>query len=141
MGVLGDAYDTVAGAADHAAGSVDESIGRQFDDETGGGFFDVAPEGSGGAAVDTDGDGEPEEFNNRFLRGPVRTVYDATFDYEGTLNGEEDTVDLIGPTTGDVATGETGWQFKAVVVLVAVGAFLYLARPLLTILAGVTAEE
>lgn len=41
MGVLGNVYDTVAGAADNAVGPVDESIGRQFDDEPGGGFADV----------------------------------------------------------------------------------------------------
>jgi hypothetical protein len=127
---------------------VARSVERQFDDDPGGGFADVAPEGSGGAAVDTDGDGEPEEFHNRFLQGDlVRSAYDATFDYEGTLNGEEDTVDLIGPTVGeagdtaaDVATGNAGWKIKAVLVLAVVGVFLYLARPLLSALAGVTAE-
>lgn len=35
-------YDDVAGVADHAAGSVDESVGRQFDDEEGGGVADLA---------------------------------------------------------------------------------------------------
>lgn len=34
-------WSTLAGAADHAAGSFDESIGRQFDDEQGGGFADT----------------------------------------------------------------------------------------------------
>jgi hypothetical protein len=33
-------YDTVAGAADHLAGSTDEAVGRQFDGEKGGGFAD-----------------------------------------------------------------------------------------------------
>jgi hypothetical protein len=35
--------ESVTGALDHAAGSVDESIGRQFDDEPGGGFADIGP--------------------------------------------------------------------------------------------------
>ena len=33
-------YDDVAGVADHLAGSTDEAVGRQFDDERGGGFAD-----------------------------------------------------------------------------------------------------
>lgn len=41
MGIFGDAYDAVAGVADHAAGSTDEAVGRQFDDEQGGGFADA----------------------------------------------------------------------------------------------------
>lgn len=43
----GDAYDTVAGAADWAAGSTDEAVARTFDDEPGGGiihgFMDAMP--------------------------------------------------------------------------------------------------
>lgn len=35
-----DAYGTVAGTADHLAGSTDEAVARQFDDEEGGGFAD-----------------------------------------------------------------------------------------------------
>jgi len=37
---MGGLYDTVAGTADHLAGSIDESVGRQFDDEEGGGSVD-----------------------------------------------------------------------------------------------------
>jgi hypothetical protein len=33
-------YDDVAGVADHLAGSTDEAVGRQFDDERGSGFAD-----------------------------------------------------------------------------------------------------
>jgi len=38
-------WGAIAGAADHAAGSVDESIGRQFDDTKGGGFADLSETG------------------------------------------------------------------------------------------------
>ena len=38
----GDAYQTAAGVADHAAGSVDESVARATDDEPGGGLVDGA---------------------------------------------------------------------------------------------------
>lgn len=41
MGIFGDAYDAVAGTADHLAGSTDEAVGRQFDDTEGGGFADA----------------------------------------------------------------------------------------------------
>lgn len=34
-------YDMVAGVGDHMAGSIDESVGRQFDNEQGGGIFDT----------------------------------------------------------------------------------------------------
>ena len=47
MGVLdglqntaGNAYQGVAGVADHLAGSTDEAVGRQFDDQEGGGVAD-----------------------------------------------------------------------------------------------------
>jgi hypothetical protein len=36
--IAGGAYDTIAGAADFGAGSMDEAFHRQFDDEKGGGF-------------------------------------------------------------------------------------------------------
>ncbi|RNJ25477.1 hypothetical protein [Halosegnis longus] len=36
----GNVYGGVAGVADHLAGSTDEAIGRQFDDEEGGGIAD-----------------------------------------------------------------------------------------------------
>lgn len=39
-GFLDDAYDSVAGAADHLAGSTDEAVARTFDDEEGGGIID-----------------------------------------------------------------------------------------------------
>jgi hypothetical protein len=39
-GGLNDAYQGVAGAADHLAGSTDEAVARSFDDEEGGGLYD-----------------------------------------------------------------------------------------------------
>lgn len=144
MGVIG----TVTGGLDHLAGSVDESIDRQFDDSQGGGFFDVAPEGSGGASVDVDGDGTADEYHNRFLQGSmVRTAYDAVFTYDGTLNGSGDSVDVLGPTTGgvvdavvDVEGEDVGpEERKAKWLLWGIGALvvLYLIAPLLDIVAGV----
>ena len=150
MGLLGGAWDAVAGVGDHAAGSVDESIGRQFDSRPGGGLVDLAPDGER-AVADTDGDGSPDEFNNRFLQGSaVRTAYDVVFSYDGTLNGREDTADVFGPTVGGVADavvdveGETHgseetkarWLIYAAVAAVA----LYLLAPVLDLLAGVTGE-
>jgi len=141
-------YDTVAGVADYAAGSVDESIGRQFDDQPGGGFADLTETGEtneDGLA----GGGEDAEYHNRYLQGEgVRTAYDTIFDYEGTLNDEDDTADVFGPTVGgtadavvDVEGEETsGEERKAKLWLygLAVLIILYLSQPLLEIIAGVT---
>jgi len=49
---MGGLVDDVAGAADHLAGSIDESVGRQFDDEEGGGFVDFSQ--SNGDQTDQD---------------------------------------------------------------------------------------
>lgn len=154
MGLLGDVYDGVAGVADHAAGSVDESIGRQFDDSPGGGFADITESGDR-ASVDSDGDGFVDTYNNRYLQGDgARLLYDTLFEYDGTLNGESDSADVFGPglwgsegSIGDVAVdvdGEehspaetkTTWMLYAVVAAV----FLYLLAPLLEVGAAVAGD-
>jgi len=85
VGGLTDAYDGVAGAADHAAGSVDESVARQFDDEDGGGFGDFFT--------------ADERSDFVFREGTTeRTIYDTLFDYEGTWGDSTDTEDLWGPS-------------------------------------------
>lgn len=94
MGVVG----AVTGALDHAAGSVDESIARQFDDEPGGGFADEA-----GAVLD-----------------PTQRASDNTEEDLGTaveyaapgalaaIPGGSALVPLIGPaSSGDEVLGRT----------------------------------
>jgi len=116
------------------------SISRQFDDQPGGGFADLGQTGESNDQLA--GAGEDGEYYNRYLRGDtVRTAYDTIFDYEGTLNGEEDTSDLIGPSAGGVADAaidtkgeETSEEErKAKLWLYAGGALvvLYLSAPLL----------
>lgn len=154
MGILGDVYDGVAGVADHAAGSVDESIGRQFDDQPGGGFADVTNSGDR-AAVDTDGDGTADEYHNRYLQGDLaRSAYDTIMQYDGTLNGSSDSNDVIGPglwgsegSAADVAVDTEGEEHgaaetKTTLLLYGVIAavFLYLLAPLLEIGAAVAEE-
>jgi len=137
-------YDSIAGAGGYLAGSVDESIARQFDDEPGGGFADLGRTGESndGGIFDSDG-----ETYNRYLRGDaVRTAYDTLVDYSGTLNGEEDTADLLGPTAGgtadaavDVEGEETdGEERKAKLWFygIAILVVLYLLDPLLELLDG-----
>ena len=155
MGLFGDAYDTVAGVADAAALNVDESIGRQFDNTPGGGFADITESGDR-ASVDTDGDGQADEYNNRYLQGDsVRTAYDMLFSYGGTLNGEGDTADVFGPalwgdegsvadTVVDVEGEEHGaGETKTTVLMYAVVAVvvLYLLAPLLELGAAVAGEK
>ncbi|WP_049907493.1 hypothetical protein [Haloferax elongans] len=140
--------DTVTGGLDHLAGSVDESIARQFDDEPGGGFADMGRTGE-------TNDPETDTYHNRYLRGEfVRTVYDTMMDYDGTLNGREDSVDVFGPSLwgseGSVVDvvvereGEThgAAETKTKLLLVVVGSLvvLYLVAPLvqlgLTVVGG-----
>ncbi|MWG34154.1 hypothetical protein [Halomarina oriensis] len=139
-------YDLVAGTGDHLAGDVDESIGRQFDDRPGGGFADLAPEGH---------DPEADGAGNRFLFGPTRDVYDTIVDYDGRLNGSEDSADVLGPSI-DEATDPFIYQpgedvgalegtlrslFASpgrILVLVVIVGGLWLVRPLLELASEVS---
>jgi hypothetical protein len=88
MGILGDAYDTVAGAADHAAGSVDEAVGRTFDSKPGGGVVDGAVET--GEAVYSATAGAAD-----FAAGSTDEAVGRTFDDKpggGVVDGTEDAV-------------------------------------------------
>lgn len=127
---------------------IDESIGRQFDDQPGGGFADLGETGQrneDGLA----GGGEDAEYYNRYLQGDsVRTLYDTVFDYEGTLNGEEDTADVVGPTVGGVADAAVDVdgedtddeERKAKLWLYGLGALavLYFSAPLLRLASDLT---
>jgi hypothetical protein len=109
-----------------------EDIQNQFDNQPGGGIFDVSESGEK-ATKDTDNDGQPEEFNNRYLEGETtRRIYDYIFDYDGTLNNKEDTEDVFGPTIGQAAEGEVSNKFTIVVVLVGIIAVFIVFRPLFT---------
>lgn len=72
--LVDDGVDTVTGIADHAAGSVDESVGRQFDDQEGGGFADEAA--STGAGFLDWAAGDVDEFVGRQTSG-VRRQFDS----------------------------------------------------------------
>jgi len=67
-GVLGDiggavsgGYDAVAGAGDFLAGSTDEAIGRQFDDDPGGGIVDGFKSITPGLSQSNDGSTQQSE--------------------------------------------------------------------------------
>jgi hypothetical protein len=144
-------YDSIAGAADHAAGSIDESIGRQFDDTEGGGFADTTPEPG------TGDDSAPETAYETFIAtnpllapftlatgGPFEQtesfdniLVDPLFQRPGELPfvDEEDSVDLplgsLRNPLGDpdfegsrAAGGRILWVLGGIVLLViAVNAF------------------
>jgi hypothetical protein len=104
MGLLGDAYQTVAGVYDHMYGSVDESFGRQFDDQEGGGFADgVVNYGNEVDSIANSDLGAVDRFTTY-----SQVTFEAVFGddasdlaFEGDWNGE-DTTDLFGPSvTGD----------------------------------------
>lgn len=123
-------YDRVAGVADNAAGSIDESIGRQFDDTEGGGLIDGfqsfnragTSQSTRDLAEATKGDVGP---NNQFDNTAIDNQFDDT-PGGGVADTATDTVLNIGPDWLDEAAT------IGVVVLI-VGVLLYLARPLLEI--------
>ena len=78
-----------------------KSVVRQFDNTPGGGFADLGQSGESNDSIF--GSGPDNEAYNRYLQGDtVRTLYDTVFEYDGTLNGMEDTADFWGPSVGDV---------------------------------------
>jgi hypothetical protein len=148
-------YDTVAGYADHATGSVDESIGRQFDDQEGGGLGDQAQD----FLIVTD-DPAQDDFT---VTGTPRRFVDSILDYDTAANGQYvDSVDLPGPSfsndldfsegvlgfdwrnprgAGDDPTNPDNWGAKTKLLIAAVVAMvaLVLLRPLLQL--GANASE
>lgn len=139
-------FSGVADLLDTAGGSVDESIGRQFDSDPGGGTFDGRSE----AWEPSDGMG------NRWLRGETaRRWYDTVMGYDGTLNGSTDTVDLLGPTAwgmegsvADVLADRQGEQHgasetktKLLLWLLVFAVGLYLLAPILQLGATLAGGE
>lgn len=94
-GLLGGTYDVVAGVGDYAAGSLDESIGRQFDDEPGGGFGDYAVGGTADAVFE-----DPDEGMAFWFPG-----------YAGESDDDTagDSIDLWGPTFSEGANAAGGY--------------------------------
>jgi len=98
MGIV----SSITGALDHASGSVDESVGRQFDDSPGGGTVDF------GGRERTNPSVSDEQGQNYFLdhnlgntdewvsRLPGGDVVDRWKDASGSGH-QDDSVDLIGP--------------------------------------------
>jgi hypothetical protein len=114
-----------------------EDIQNQFDNQPGGGIFDVTETGEK-ATKDTDNDGQAEEFNNKYLEGDTaRSIYDYIFDYDTTLNDKEDTEDVFGPTLGEAAEGEVSNKFTIVVVLAGIIAVFIVFRPLITAIGSI----
>ncbi|SFR37112.1 hypothetical protein SAMN04487947_0562 [Halogeometricum rufum] len=124
-------YQTVAGVADHLAGSTDEAVGRATE---------AAGEGDWAGV----GDHLAGDVDEAASRGPVDTVIDVAWS-----GHDGDTIDVFGPTAwgtegsvADVAVDEEGEShqgemgttlFLVGVVLLLV---LWLLRPLLELLAG-----
>jgi len=154
---IGGAYDAVAGAGDYAAGSVDESIGRQFDDKKGGGVVDADtwidnegdPFGAVSSTFSFGGDvmGIPEEkqskegiisqdpstYNSWIYSGVSRTGQQ----FDNTPGGGWP--DKFVPGDPDIP-GLGGNTFGKLTMLVLVMAGLYLLRPVLEIGANVSEE-
>jgi hypothetical protein len=129
-------YDGVAGFFDAAAGSTDEAVGRQFDDTPGGGlragfgeelgssrasfltgagqYVGLVPRGTAEQRQQAAGPGVQEEGTNVWGGGSVNA--------DGSTN----------PLGGDTA------KFQAIAAVVAVGVLLWLLRPVLSIVAGVS---
>lgn len=138
-----DVYQGVAGVGDDAAGNFDESIGRQFDDEAGGGFADWD------TWVDNEDPGPVGDFAEGVTYSLVRGSVDseeaaeqAVDDGVSSLSHEETTnlaADLIAEPAGvtidgaqDVADEVTpGWfdwivdNQEIVVAVLVVFAFAY----------------
>lgn len=86
-------WSTVAGAFDHSTGSVDESVGRQFNETQGGGFVDEVF-----AVVDPARGGSPQ------TEADLRSIFD-----QGPVGGFWRASDIF-----DVSSGETPPQFEDV---------------------------
>lgn len=143
-------YDRVAGALDHAAGSVDESIGRQFDDEEGGGFVDetpapaefayVSPLGGVLFADDIEDRDDDETTVADWLAIGNRTADDVDGARDVVEGGTDD---LVGGLQGDAGGGALGTIGRALrwagqnPVLVAGGLVALYALPALTSALGV----
>jgi uncharacterized protein YjbJ (UPF0337 family) len=121
MGIV----DTITGAADNAAGSVDESIGRQFDDTPGGGLIDGYQSYAG-------------EVYDPVTDGAVTRQFDDT-PGGGLVDGAQqtagDAADAAADAAGDATDLLPDWAGPVAIVAV-VAVVLIAARPLL----GITEE-
>lgn len=130
-------YDSIAGTADHLAGSTDEAFARSFDDTEGGGLYDGTAgvldhaAGSTDEAVGRFHDGSTQIANSewsgtqrfvgytrlatRHFLGPIgEDAEDFAFENQaGGFMGNEDDTDLAGPSVGgSTEPGERGWEFE-----------------------------
>lgn len=148
-------WDTVAGAGDWAAGGVDEAVGRQFDDEPGGGIVDAdtwvdnpmpGPIGDAARSV------------TRPVVGAVTNSEDATEQAldDGIVGLDNSQVtgalpkflaEPVETVTGGAsdavenATGASESTVQLAVYAVIAAAALYLLRPLLTLAANATGGD
>jgi hypothetical protein len=104
-------YDTVAGAADHLAGSTDEAFARSFDNQQGGGMYDGLAETTDHLAGTTD-----EAFARSFDNQQGGGLWDGFKDGLGDLAMERpashegtDSWDLPGPNF-DETVGIEGYR-------------------------------
>ena len=70
MGIV----ETVTGALDHGAGSTDEAIGRQFDEEEGGGFLEWSNQDRARYNRDTNGAETRGDGSNKWIPGTLETL-------------------------------------------------------------------
>jgi hypothetical protein len=116
MGIV----DDVAGVADNLAGSTDEAVGRQFDDEPGGGLID----GYQSYAA---------EVYDPVTDGAVSRQFDDE-PGGGLVDGAQETATDAADAAVDIGPDWLGPAVIAVLGVVLIGALLFLSRPLLTII-------
>lgn len=153
-------YDRLAGVGDHLAGNVDESVGRQFDEQEGGGFGDQI----------ADFPVMREENDDFVVTGAPKTAVDYVWAYDDTIGGQyTDSRDLPGAavfgtedsfasdpaaaierTVNDTITFAMGeWDYKQEgnerqnegrgkwpIYLLVAGVALYLLAPVLNLIAA-----
>jgi hypothetical protein len=158
VGVIDDVYSSVAGTADHLAGSTDESIARQFDDEEGGGFFDAdtyrteADRSNFGDGSNQWVPGTVETFRNLpdRLANPYDTVAGAadalTLNFDEGVGGLYSLVDdepgnTAGPGDSSITNPEGGgpiYRLASVIIpVVLLIAGVWLVRPFVELLSVV----
>lgn len=141
-------YDDIAGAADHLAGSTDEAFARQFDDEEGGGIIEgISPEQATdinpfdesivdevfGGTTSAERDGDPHAGQTGLVEDTLDSI---PRQFDDTAGGgfADELLEQAGDAVDEARNVGPEWLDELsvlVVVLLVVGAALWLVRPLL----------